>query len=481
MTLLNSIIIVSYFAGLYLWGKYLGGKPKSTYDYFVSSGKIPWWAVAFSIVAAETSSLTYISVPGLAYFGNLNFLQIVIGFVIGRIIVANFFLPAYNSGTLTTSYQLLGIAYGPKIQKTSSIIFILTRIAADGVRLFATAIPIKLITGLSYETTIVVLGIISIIYSNISGIKGLIWIDFVQMLIYIGGAAGIILFISYIETPLGFGGIYKICSENNKLELFNFSNIFNLSDIVKNPNNFFSSIFGGIFLSLASHGTEQFVVQRLLVLKEIRNSKKALYLNSFVIFVQFCLFLFIGLAIYSFMMYTNNNGINLKSDEILPFFIIKYLPDGFSGFIIAGIVAAALSSVAASINSVSSSLVNDLGISRLFKKGFNEIHIARITSVFWATLLMISALFFINSGKTIIEIALSISSFTYGIILGLFILAILRKKFQTSTVWFAIVISIVLLSIVVLSNLTAWTWYCFIGIIITVVSTYTIDKCSTTC
>jgi len=459
---LDYAIIILYLIGITAFGKIIGGKQKTVKDYFIGSQEVPWWVISFSIVAAETSTLTFISIPGLAYLTNLNFLQLTFGYLIGRIIVAQFFLPAYYKGELSTAYSYLQNRFGNKTRSLASITFLFTRTAADGVRLFATAIPLYLMLDISPIIAIIIIAIIALFYTFTGGLKGVIWVDAIQMFIYIGGAilAGIYL-INNIP-----GNISEILSSReitSKLSVFNFGFEKGFAGFFSQPYTMLSGLIGGAFLSMSSHGTDQLIVQRLLAAKSLVESKKALITTGAIIIFQFALFLVVGVLLFVYY-----GPLNIKSDEIFSKFIIEVLPSGVKGIIIAGLFAAALSTLAGSITSLSSSVMLDLYIP--FKKSINEkqnLLFSKLLTIFWAIMLIFSAFIFMESSKAVVELALSIASFTYGGLLGTFLLGLSNTKIRQNHAIAGFISAIVIMSFIIVFKVVAWTWFILIGVCVT--------------
>lgn len=456
-------IIIVYLAAIAVLGKLSGGKQKSVKDYFIGSQQIPWWAISFSIVAAETSTLTFISIPGLAYVTNLNFLQLTIGYLIGRIIVANIFLPAYYKGELSTAYAYLQTRFGNNTRSLASVTFLFTRVAADGVRLFATAIPLYLMLDVSPAIAIIIIAVVALLYTYTGGLKGVIWVDAVQMLIYIGGA---ILSVFYLINFIP-GNITEILSSSeisSKLSIINLGFDSGISGFFAQPYTLLSGLIGGAFLSMSSHGTDQLVVQRLLASKNLAESKKALITTGVIIIFQFALFLFIGVLLFAYY-----GKLDIKSDEIFSKFIIEVLPNGTKGIIIAGLFAAALSTLAGSITSLSSSVMMDLYLP--FKKSADEkrnLLISKLLTVFWTAMLIVSAFIFKSSSKAVVELALSIASFTYGGLLGTFLLGLSNKKVKQNHAIAGFITAIFVMVFVITFKVVAWTWFIIIGVSVTV-------------
>jgi SSS family transporter len=473
---LDFFIVGFYLLAITVVGLLTGGKQSSAHEYFLGGKNIPWWAVSFAVVATETSTLTFISIPGLAYLTNLNFLQVTIGYVIGRIIVSTIFLPRYIQGDLQTAYAFLAKRFGPKARNVASITFMFTRVVADGVRLFATAIPLAIIlrswesmSGVSneqiYIVSIIVMAVLTLVYTAIGGVRAVIWTDVVQMFIYlIGAVAAVWVILSELQHQ-GKSFSVGILPEG-KLSIFNFT-ASSFADFFKVPYTFVASILGGTFLSMASHGTDQLIVQRLLTTKTLRDSQKALITSGVVVVVQFAIFLFVGLLLFVFYNGSTLAGLGLlKADEIFPKFIIEHMPTGLSGFIIAALLAAAMSTLSGSVNSLASATMNDI-----YKPYFGrdissekEVSLSRRFSILWAFLLILMAIFFIyNGSKVLVEIALGVASFSYGGLLGMFLLGVLTKRTSQLDAIVGFLVGILTMIVIVNSGLFGWTWYVLIG------------------
>ncbi len=457
-------IIIVYLIAIAAFGKISGGKQKSVKDYFIGSKEISWWIISFSIVAAETSTLTFISIPGLGYLTNLNFLQLTFGYLLGRIIVALYFLPAYYKGDLTTAYSYLENRFGKKTRSFASIVFLFTRTASDGVRLFATAIPLYLLLDISPIFAIVIIAFVALLYTYTGGLKGVIWVDAVQMFIYIGGAilAGVILI---NNLPGNLSQIFSSTEISKKLNIINFGFDKGFQGFFNQPYTLISGLIGGAFLSMSSHGTDQLIVQRLLAAKTLADSKKAIVTTGIVVIFQFALFLVLGVLLFAYY-----GPMNIRSDEIFPKFIIEVIPSGAKGIIIAGLFAAALSTLAGSITSLSSSTMMDLYLP--FKKVLNEkkdLIISKTLTIFWSAMLILSAFFFMESPKAVVELALSIASFTYGGLLGTFLLGLLNKHAKQEDALAGFASGIFVMIAVISLKLVAWTWYILIGVSVTII------------
>ena len=401
------VIVFVYLAAVTAMGIALGRQRQSVQDYFLGDRRIPWFAVSLSIVATETSTLTFISIPGIAYIADLSFLQLAFGYVIGRVIIALTFLPAYFQGELFTTYQLLQRRFGRRMQIFASLLFLATRTLADGVRLYATAIPLALITGWHEILCILIIAVCTILYTYFGGIKSVVWMDVIQSITYVGGALLVVLVLWRALPP---DWITRIPLQKWRLFVPGFGSGFwqiNYTTL--------SGLIGGAFLSMASHGTDQLIVQRVLSCRDLRSGQKALAVSGIIIVLQFALFLFLGV-----MLYAHFQGADIRPDQVLPQFVVEQLPPIISGLIVASIFAAAMSTLSSSLNSLASSTLFDLLAPDSSTRG---IRFSRWATLFWGLVLVGGALFFRTGSQPLVELGLGIASFTYGGVLGVFFLS----------------------------------------------------------
>ncbi len=458
---LDLAIIIVYLAGVTLWGAWLGRNQTGGRDYFLGRRSLPWWAVMLSVVATETSTLTFLSIPGVAYLGGLGFLQLTFGYVAGRIVVAALLLPAYYRGELATAYQLLETRFGLGVRRFTSSIFMGTRLLADSVRLFATAIPLALVTGWPYPLSIAVIGLLTFVYTYVGGIKAVVWVDALQMGLYLAGAIAAVVALQLLVAG-GWPQIVATAGRAGKLAVIDLS-----LDFAK-PYTLWTGLLGGAFLSMASHGTDQLIVQRLLTCRDLRASQRALVGSGFAVVFQFALFLVIGLGLWVFY-----GGRSFeRADEIFALFIVEELPVGLTGLLIAGIFAAAMSSLSSSINSLASASAYDFWApARRVDDDARVLRAGKRFTLVWAALLVGGALVFIplSRGTTAVEVALGIASLVYGGLLGAFALARFEPAARARDM--IIAISIGVSSVVAIwlfaREYVAWPWYVFIGTIIT--------------
>ena len=463
-------LVALYLAGITLFGLQFRSKDRSLKSYFLADRKIPWWAIALSIVAAETSTLTIISVPGLAYTGDWGFLQIVLGYLLGRIVVCIIFLPRYFRGELLTAYEVIGERFGPRLHKLTAFLFLFLRAAAEGVRVFAVSIVVGIAIGTDDVLSIAIIVVLTLIYTLEGGMAAVIWTDVVQMALYVAGTT-VSVFVLAHRVPGGWHAIHTVASSAGKLTIFHFA--FSLSQTY----TFWAGLAGGCFLTMASHGTDQLMVQRLLAAKNLRESRIALLSSGGVILVQFALFLAIGTGLYYFY---GNVTHGVSPDRVFPTFIVTEMPRGVAGLMVAAILAAAMSNLSAAVNSLSSSSMVDFYLA--WKPDADERQCARLSramTFFWALLLFVLALLS-RSGGHVVEVGLSIASVAYGALLGVFLLGTLTKSATESGAIVGmiggLVANVLLWKQPHFVPKVAWTWFVLIGSLLTFVLGWIMSK-----
>ena len=465
---LDLAVIVAYLVGSALLGLYLSGRQSDLRGYFLGNRDLPWWAVSLSIVATETSALTVISVPAVAYLGNLTFLQLALGYLLGRVLVAFLLLPKYYAGEMVTAYAFLGQHFGPHMQATASIAFLFTRLLADGVRLFAAAIPMRVIlSGFGYDVSffwiIVALALVTIAYTYAGGIRAVIWVDVLQMTLYIAGGLAALVVISN-KLP---GGFWTAAAAAGKTQLFDFT-----SNPVSAPYAFMTAVVGGAFLTMASHGADQIIVQRLLTCRSLRDSRKALIASAVVVGLQFLLFLLVGLALWSYHQGRSVEQLGLAGpDEIFPRFIVEGLPPGLSGLLLAGIMASAMSTLSSSLSALSSSTVADLHgwLIRRKPSDAEGLRLGRIMTLVWGLVFIVFANLFSGTDNPVVELGLAVAGITYGGLLGAFFLGLFvpNARQTDAIIAFAIAVAAMAYLFVFQRGLIGFTWFTAIGVAIT--------------
>jgi SSS family solute:Na+ symporter len=458
---LDVAIILIFLVGMPLLGVLIGGRQKSSTDYFISEKKISWWVVCVSVVSAETSTLTVLSVPVVAYLappqaGGMTYLTLAFGYIVGRIIVSFVLLPRYIDGDLVTAYAFLGKRYGNGMRAIASVTFQFTRLLADGIRLFATAIPIKVVLAsygvdASYWAIVIVLGIAMVFYTFVGGVRAVVWVDAIQMVWYVVGGLIVVIALAGALPDGWFGDAV----DASKFQLFDFS-----SNVLTGGFPFLAAFFGGAMLAMASHGVDQLIVQRLMATRDVKAAQKALIASGFVVFLQFAFFLFIGVMMWAFYEAAvptdpaSAGGLGLANkDELFANFIVTELPSGLSGFVIAGILAAALSS---SLGALASATVTDVyeRVSRRTLSDDDRLRLGRVWTVVWAGLLIVCAGLFATANQTtadpIVVQALGITGYTYGALLGAFLLGLLVKKATQADGIVAFVVTVAVMTFVIL-------------------------------
>src|SRR6476646_1632942 len=497
-TALDAVVLVLYLAGTTALGLYVGRTQRDSNDYFVADRAIPWWAVMFSIVASETSALTFISTPGLSYgnapgFGDLGFLQIVAGYIVGRFVVAGVLLPRYFAGNLVTAYALLETRFGLATRRFTSIVFMVTRALADSVRVFATAIPVALIIGPSVTNkayvmpmAVLLLGVLTVVYTYKGGMKAVVWTELLQAGIYISGGIGAVLILGHL-VPGGWSEIWGSASAAGKTKVLDFY------PGLDRPHTVWAGLIGGAFLAMASHGTDQLIVQRLMSSRSLKDAQRAIVGSGFVVFCQFFLFLCIGLGLWAFY----HGQIFPATDQIFPSFILEHMPSGLVGLIVAAIVAATMSTHSGAINSLAGSTTHDIYLPLTGKAAndANTLRMGRLFALGWGVVLTLGALLFPQDTKTpVVIVALGIASFTYGGLLGGFFLGIFWSRAIQRDAILGMSIAIATMAFIVFAKplsaafpalapalgpfaAIAWPWYVFIGTVITllvgILSSYT--------
>jgi solute:Na+ symporter, SSS family len=473
---IDLVIVILYLIGITWFGlRFRKQGERSMKSYFLADRNIPWWAIALSIVAAETSTLTIISVPGIAFTGDFGFLQLAMGYLLGRVVICILFLPRYFRGELMTAYQLIGERFGTRLHRLTALLFLVMRAAAEGVRVFAVAIVVGVALGTGDIASIVILSLLTLLYTFEGGMKAVIWTDVLQMLLY-GVGTLVSLWSVCRHIPGGAHTLLSVASSAGKLTVFHFA----LS--VSQTYTFWAGIVGGCFLTMASHGTDQLMVQRLLAARNLRESRLALLSSGVVVFVQFTLFLLIGAGLF---VYYSGAGIAphvASADRIFPQFIVQQMPAGIAGLMIAAILAASMSNLSAALNSLAStSMVDFYLLRRPDVSELQKTRLSRLMTLGWAAVLLALAIVSRGSGH-VLEIGLSIASVLWGGMLGVFLLGTLTKRANEMGTMIGLLAGCVLNLLLwrqgspvhatmwgysFVFPKIAWTWYVAIGAVVT--------------
>jgi SSS family solute:Na+ symporter len=458
-------VIVAYLVGITLFGFRFRESQKSLKDYFLGGKNAPWWAIGFSIVSAETSTLTVIGTPALSFNGNFGFLQVVLGYLLARIIISVLFLPQYFRGEMFTAYELMLRRFGPNIRKLTAGAFLGLRALAEGVRVFAISIVVSIVLGTGEFVSELVIVCLTLFYTFEGGMTAVIWTDVVQMFLYVAGAI-LSLFVILGQIPGGWDHAMTLAAAANKLQVFDFSFALTPAFFAK-TYTFWAGFFGGCFLTTASHGTEQLMVQRLLSAKNEREARLALLSSWVVILFQFTLFLVIGILLWVYYGETKLAPPQ-PPDRIYPKFIWEFLPPGISGLVIAAILAAAMSNLSAALNSLASTTVMDFikPLDRRNRTDGEYLALAKKMTVLWCAILFAIGLVARNV-QSVLEAGLGIASIVYGALLGVFLLGLLTTRTGERAAMVGMSCGLGAMLYVKFGTTIAWTWYVLIGTTIT--------------
>jgi SSS family transporter len=478
-------VVLAYLVGTTLLGAWFSRGQRDVKTYFVGDRNVSWWLVLVSIVATETSTVTFLSVPGFGYKpgGNFTFLQLCIGYLIGRAVVAWFLLPQYFRGVLLTAYELLRRRFGPAVQRTASGLFLVTRTVADGLRLFLTALLLQQFTGWDFQLSMVVMGAATILYTYLGGMQAVIWTDLIQFVVYLLGAVVALGFIVWL-TPGGWDGLVASGEAADKFQLFD------LSTDPTNAYTLMTGVIGGALFTMSSHGADQLMVQRYLCARSLGEARVSLLLSGVTVFVQFALFLLIGVGLYVLVssgVMTVPSGTN--NDQVFGLFIVGFLPVGVVGLVVAAVLAAAMSTLSSSLNSSANALVTDFYRPAVrHRSDRHYLNVSRVLTLVFGVLQMAVGLgaYWLDSEQLIVEQVLSVAGLTTGLVLGLFILGTFRRPVPSRaalcglTVGAVAVLAIfrppaavierypVWVPVFFREPILAWPWYAPVGTAVTV-------------
>jgi SSS family transporter len=463
---IDYLVIAGYLAAITAFGSWFARFQKTTRDYFLTGRTVPWWGICFTIVATETSTLSFIGVPaevfsapGARYTGNMTFLQLVFGYLIGRVLVSVILIPAYFRGELFTSYELLGRRFGPPVKNLAAVIFLAGRSLADGIRLYATALVVTVVTHVPVVWTVVILGTAMIVYSVRGGAAAVIWTDVVQMFVYIAGAvlvAGGVL----ANLPGGWDAVVQAGVAADKFR------VFDLALDLSRPYTLWAGLMGGVALTLATHGTDQFLVQRLLSGRSAREAARGLVLSGVVVLAQFGMFLLTGVMLYTYYL-QHPLPADTQPDQVLATFVVNTLPTGAVGFIVAAIVAAALSP---SVNAMAATTVNDFYLTYVRPDADQAtlMRVSRVVTVFWGVVQLGVAIAARFMNQSVLSAGLSVLSITAGPVLGAFLVGVLAPRVTTGPMLGGMIAGIAAVAGLWWTAAVAWTWFAFIGAAATV-------------
>ncbi len=460
--LLDVSLIAVYLITITVFGARFRRSQKSLQDYFLGGKSAPWWAISLSIVAAETSTLTIIGTPALAFNGNLGFLQVVLGYLVARLVISALFIPRYFEGRMFTAYELMRRRFGERIRRLTAATFLVTRSLAEGVRVFAISLVVSVVLDTGEFASIVIISLLTLFYTFEGGMKAVIWTDVVQMVLYVSGA--VLSFVLILEQiPAGWETVSGVASAEGKFQVFDFG-FEPTREFFSRTYSFWAGLLGGAFLTTATHGTDQLFVQRLLSARTERDSRLALLSSWIVIAFQFTLFLVIGVTLYVLHQSAGTEPPE-PLDRLYPEFVWSHLPTPAAGIVVAAILAAAMSNLSAALNSLASATVMDFYIPLFGKSEISDqqyLKLSQGVTLFWGAVLLGIAVLARKWGS-VLEAGLAIASVPLGALLGVFGLGILTRRVRENHAIVALAVGLTVILYVTFQTEVAWTWYVVIG------------------
>jgi solute:Na+ symporter, SSS family len=454
-------IVIAYLLGVTALGVYFRRGSQDAKDYFLGGRTAPWWALAFSIVATETSTLTIIGTPAISYGGNMTFLQLVFGYLIGRVLIVLLLLPGYFRGEFFTAYALIEKRFGPRTRAVAATTFLVTRAIAEGVRVAAIALVVSVVLGTSERLAVMVVIALTIIYTLEGGMKAVIWTDVAQFLLYLAGS-GVTLWLLLHSVPGGWSEVTQVAAAaGHKMQVFDFS--FHWAT----KYTFWSGVIGGAFLTMASHGTDQTIVQRLLAARNQKDAGRALVASGVIVIVQFTVFLLIGVLLFVFAQHTPLLAPGERLDRILPTYLVREMPVGLAGLLLASIIAVAMSNASGSLNSLAASSILDF--SRLRGRAADTasfVKISRAMTLVWGLVLMGFGL--VKWGP-LLEAGLTVVALPLASLLGLFLLGTIDRRANATGALIGMFCGLAVILYVFKFTTVAFSWYVMIGSIVTFV------------
>lgn len=456
---IDLVIVIAYLLGVTALGVWFRRGQQDARDYFLGGKSAPWWALALSIVATETSTLTIIGTPALSYSTNLTFIQLVFGYLVGRVLIVTLLLPGYFRGEFFTAYALIEKRFGTKMRAVAASTFLVTRAVAEGVRVSAIALVVSVVLGTSENLAVVIVIALTILYTFEGGMKAVIWTDVAQFLLYLTGSVVTLFFLLH-TIPGGWREVTQVsAAAGHKLQFLDFT--FSLAT----KYTFWSGVIGGAFLTMASHGTDQTIVQRLLAAKNEKESRRALLSSGVVILVQFALFLLVGVLLYVFAQHSPLLAPGERTDRVLPLFLASHMPVGLAGLMLASIIAVAMSNASGSLNSLAASSILDFSVVAGRQQDAKKfLALSRRMTLVWGAVLM--AFGFVR-WQRVLETGLTVASFPFGSLLGLFLLGTLDRRANARGALTGMFLGLGATVMVWRWTSVAYTWYVLIGACVT--------------
>lgn len=452
------LILVAYMTVVVAFGMWVGRGARNLADYAVGGRDRPWWLILFSIVATETSTVTFLSIPGFAFGRDMTWLQLPLGFVVGRFAVAFFLLPHYFKGNLFTAYEVLHRRFGGLTERAASALFIITRTLADGLRLFLTAIVLEEMTGLAIHWSVVAIGVATIAYTVSGGMRAVLWTDMIQFVVYIGGAL-LAFRVLLGKLPGGWSQLVEMGTAAGKLQVFDFR--LDWSE----PYVFWAGLIGGLFVTLGSHGVDQMMVQRYLCARKLADARRALWVGGFVVFAQFTLFLLIGVGLYCFYELFPPVVAFERTDRVFARFILDELPVGVIGILLGAIFSAAMSTLSSSLNSCATSAATDfvLPLRRVKTSEAGELRLTRGLTLFFGLAQIAVGIGAQRVTASVVSSVLGIAAFTTGIVLGVFALGLATQRVGERAALTGMLFGLLAMSWIFFATDLAWPWFALVG------------------
>ncbi len=456
---LDLAIVVAYLLGVTALGLHFRKGQSNARDYFLGGRTAPWWALAFSIVATETSTLTIIGTPALAYGSNMTFLQLVFGYLVGRILISFVLLPGYFRGEFVTAYAVIEKRFGPRMRAVAALTFLITRTLAEGVRVSAIALVVSAAFGTSEKLAVFLVITLTVLYTFEGGMKAVIWTDVAQFLLYLAGSFATFFFLLH-RIPGGWSEVASVAAiHGHKLQVLDFTRS------LATKYTFWSGVIGGTFLTMASHGTDQTIVQRLLAARSQRDSRRALIASGFIVLVQFTLFLLVGVLLFVFAQHTPLLAPGERTDRVLPNFLVQHMPVGLAGILLASVLAVAMSNASGALNSLAASSVMDFFALRGQPADPSTLlRRSRRMTLFWGILLI---LFGLVPWGPVLEAGLTVASLPFGSLLGLFFLGTFDDRADARSALIGMFTGLLAVLLVYRFTNVAFTWYVLIGSCVT--------------
>lgn len=423
LSTLDLVLLCVYMLGTVAFGLWMGRGQKSASDYLLGGRDLPWWTLLLSIVATETSTATFLSVPGIAYAakfgtGDLRFLQLPLGYIVGRTIAAYTLVPMYFRGELFTAYDVLRHRSGPAVRTLASGLFLVTRTLADGLRLYLTAVVLQTMFGWSLPVAVLLTSLGTLAYTVVGGIKAVVWTDVAQFFVYMAGAFAA-LFVIGGKVDGGLSQIASDAAASGRLQAFDFGLDFS------SPYTFWAGLLGGAVLTIGSHGVDQMIVQRYLSARSLGDAQKALLWSGPLVFAQFALFLAIGHGLAAFYAANPPAQPFGKGDAVFADFLVHHLPIGLVGLVLGAVFSAAMSTLSSSLSASAGALVNDFLLPATGHSPDSPfaLRAAKLATLLFAGLQIAVGISGLGGGQAVVNQVLAIATVTTGVILGLFVLA----------------------------------------------------------